>query len=269
MWQVSKYSWVASLLNALLLASFLFLIASCSSAEDKVRIKEVVDGDTVILDTRYENRLRYIGIDAPEMLTIDSPGDPFSLEAKKLNESLVKGKDIRIEFDSERYDDYGRLLGYVFVNDIFVNEKLLREGLAMLFVLKSNTKYLDILKRAQQEAKRKKRGIWGDLSSFRYPKENQRFRIKPASARRFLDRRVVVVGKITEVRENRAVIKLTVESDLDVVIFKNNIDNFTHFGIDPETHYLGSIVQVIGKIKMYRGRPEIIVPHPMYIRKAM
>jgi len=63
-------------------------------------VSEVIDGDTVVLQG-VDSHLRYIGIDTPEIIKNDSPGDPFSREAKELNKDLVVGKRIRVEFDEE------------------------------------------------------------------------------------------------------------------------------------------------------------------------
>ena len=59
------------------------------------------------------------------------------------------------------------------------------------------------------------------------------------------------------------------EDELDIVLFREDWDDFHFFDIRPEDYYIGKPVEVIGKVKMYRGRPNIIVNHPISIRALM
>ena len=253
----------------LLLLILTLLFISDLSGDDVYRVKTVIDGDTVVLEDISSTNVRYLGIDSPEVQSLDGPGDPLSDEARKLNKNLVDGKRIRLEFDNERFDPYGRTLAYVFVDDIFVNERLLRSGLAKALLIKPNEKYAKRLLKAEKEAKDLRRGIWGDLSSLKFPEGNSDFVIKPASATRYIDQRVVVRGKITKFRKSEKVLVLKMEDVLDIVLFPDSLSNFSFFNIIPEDYYLGKPVEVIGKIRMYRGRPNIIISHPMSIRALM
>lgn len=228
-------------------------------------VADVIDGDTVALNGS-DTHIRYLEIDAPEVLHSDSPGDPLAEEAKSLNERLVSGKKIRLEFDREKYDPYGRELAYVFADGVFVNEEIVREGLARAFIIKPNDRYADRILSAEEEAKRERRGIWGDLSSLKPPPDDVNFLIKPSQASRYNGQRVVVRGKITDSRKSSKVIVLKMESNLDITIFPDSWGNFRFFGINPETYYVGRPVEVIGKVRMYKGRPEIVINHPISIR---
>jgi DNA/RNA endonuclease YhcR with UshA esterase domain len=55
---------------------------------------------------------------------------------------------------------------------------------------------------------------------------------------------------------------------LDVVIFPDDLENFTFFGIDPADYYTGKAVEVTGRVKMHRGTPGITIGHPMLIRRT-
>ena len=231
-------------------------------------VDKVIDGDTVIVK-ELDPHVRYLGIDSPEILTDDSPGDPLSEEAKRFNERLVYGKRVKLEFDREKYDPYGRVLAYVFVDGVFVNEELVRNGLARALVIKPNDRYADIIYRAEEEAKRERKGIWGNLSKLRPPPENINFLIKPFKASEHIGHRVVVRGKIVDYRKSKKVLVLNMEGDLDIVIFSDNWDEFEFFGIAPERHYVGKPVEVIGRVTVYRGKPQIIVSHPISIRSLM
>jgi len=74
---------------------------------------------------------------------------------------LVLHKNIRLEFDKERYDKYGRLLAYVYLEDgTFVNAELVKQGYARAMSIKPNTKCAGLFKQLQEEAKRENKGLW-------------------------------------------------------------------------------------------------------------
>ncbi len=126
-------------------------------------IEKVVDGDTIILS---DGRLvRYLGIDTPEIrkkekgIWVDV-SEPYAVEALSLNIKLLRGKKIRLEYDREKKDHYQRDLCYVFADNIFVNEILLKEGLAFPYLTIKNLKYYERLKSAFLEAKSQKKNLF-------------------------------------------------------------------------------------------------------------
>lgn len=247
----------------------ILLFLSCGSTDRKnsYEVLGIIDGDTIIINHPKVDRLRYIGIDAPEVLNNYSPGEPFQLESTNLNKKLVGGKKITVEYDQEKYGPYGRLLGYVFVDGVLVNKEIVRRGLARASFIGVNRKYEDIILKAQQEARKAKQGIWGDPGRFQAPKDNRRFLIKPKDAKRYIDKSVLVRGKVTKlIKKKDKVIVLRVNNLLNITFFKSDFDNFRFFGIDPSNFYLGKYVEVIGRIRMYRGSPQIIVEHPISIK---
>lgn len=251
----------------LLILTLLFL--SDLIGDDVYRVKRVVDGDTVVLEDASSTNVRYLGIDSPEAQSLDGPGDPLSDEARKINKNLVEGKRVRLEFDKERFDHYGRTLAYVFVGDTFVNEEILKSGLARVLIIKPNDRHAERLLNAEKEARDHRRGIWGELSGLKPPEGNNNFIITPSNASRYIDQRVVVRGKITKFRKSDKVLVLKMEEGLDIVVFPDSWRNFSFFNIIPEEYYLGKPVEVIGKVRMYRGRPNIVVSHPMSMRAVM
>jgi micrococcal nuclease len=126
---------------------------------EKAAVQRVVDGDTLLLPDR--TRIRLIGVNAPESVKPDSPVEPFGPEASDFTKHFIAGGDVRLEFDKERLDQYGRTLAYVWVGDKLLNEELLRAGLARW---EKHYHYSDQKKarfrRAEQEARDAKRGIW-------------------------------------------------------------------------------------------------------------
>jgi endonuclease YncB( thermonuclease family) len=129
--------------------------ASTAAADLVVKVRDVIDGDTVILDDG--RRVRYLGINAPEH------GQPYAREATNFNRRLVSGLSVRLEFDRIREDRHGRLLAYVHRDGQLANEQLLAEGLAHVFSMPPNTRYAERFLQAQRKAKAAKKGFWKAL----------------------------------------------------------------------------------------------------------
>ena len=132
-----------------------------ASESEWARVKWINDGDTIILsDSR---RVRYIGINTPEIAHPEKgkAGEPYANQALQHNKRLVYRKQVRLEFDREKHDHYGRLLAYVFLpDDTFVNAELLRVGLGYALPKKPNERHWKILLKAQREAMTAGKGIW-------------------------------------------------------------------------------------------------------------
>ena len=133
------------------------------AVEREYFVKNVIDGDTIELSNGA--RVRYIGIDTPEIRKRDGvrwryAPEPYALEAKDVNSELVGKRKVRLEFDIEKKDKYGRLLAYVYADGEMVNAELLRRGYASLYMFPPNVKHRAFLAAAQEEARRARRGIW-------------------------------------------------------------------------------------------------------------
>lgn len=120
-----------------------------------------VDGDTieVRLDGEAED-VRYIGVDTPETVKPGTPVQCFGPRAHRFNARLVAGRQVRLDFDAERRDVYGRLLAYVHLGRRFVNAELVRRGLARTLEIAPNTSFAGRFKRLQIAAARAGRGLW-------------------------------------------------------------------------------------------------------------
>ncbi len=136
-----------------------FGIVACNSYSPFYHVRWVDDGDTIVLDNGI--RVRYLGINAPEIAHDGHPGEPFGREALRYNIKLVKGKKVRLETDLEKYDRYGRLLAYVFLkNGTFVNLEMVQAGYAYVLFLNPNLRYASSLLNAQRKAMLARRHIW-------------------------------------------------------------------------------------------------------------
>lgn len=122
---------------------------------DRFVVAKVVDGDTVEL--LGGDKLRLLSIDTPES------GEPFHDEATGYLKNVALGKVARIEFANRRRDRYGRLLGYLYIEGIFVNKTILENGLGYLYLFRdtelnrAQTKQLLV---AQRAAIHSQLGIW-------------------------------------------------------------------------------------------------------------
>lgn len=123
------------------------------------RVQYVYDGDTILLQNG--ERIRYLGINAPEMDYENQRHEFLAISAKELNEKFVLGKAVRLEPGIEKRDHYGRLLAFVYTEEgAMVNLLLVEMGLARVLTTPPNTRHRHIFVKAQQRAMDSRRGIW-------------------------------------------------------------------------------------------------------------
>jgi micrococcal nuclease len=130
----------------------------CDAKDREYQVTKVIDGDTILLDTG--ETVRYIGIDCPEMGRKGAAPEFYAREATRYNKNLVLLKRVRLEFDVEKKDHYGRLLAYVYVKNLLVNAELVRLGYARAMVKPPNLAHKDLLIKYQREAMAKEIGLW-------------------------------------------------------------------------------------------------------------
>ncbi len=111
----------------------ILLPAPVSSQSDPavVQVVRVIDGDTIQVCCVFGDRVkvRYIGVDTPETHHPMRGVEPYGMEASEANRKLVDGKTVRLEFDVQQQDKYGRTLAYVYLEDgTFVNAWLVEHG---------------------------------------------------------------------------------------------------------------------------------------------
>jgi len=123
-------------------------------------VKRVIDGDTIELDNGI--KVRYIGIDTPETKHPRKPVQYFGKEASEANKKLVEGKKVRLEYDIQQHDKYGRTLAYVYLTDgTFVNAWLVENGYARVSTYPPNVKYQDKFRELERKAREEQKGLWG------------------------------------------------------------------------------------------------------------
>ncbi len=138
-------------------------------------VEWVIDGDTVdlIIDGQQE-RIRLIGIDAPESVSHETPVQCFGQEASLALKGLLPvGADVRLERDQETRDRFGRLLLYLYRADdnLFVNRWLVENGYADALFFEPNTAYRREFTELRNTARSTPLGLWANCDGPDQPLE--------------------------------------------------------------------------------------------------
>lgn len=127
-------------------------------------VVRVVDGDTIIarLGGGDVERVRLIGMDTPESVKPGVPVQCFALRASAVTKHLLTGRRVKLVQDVEPRDRYGRLLAYVYrePDGLFVNEELVRRGLARAYPFAPNTRFAGPIASLARAARTAGRGLW-------------------------------------------------------------------------------------------------------------
>ncbi len=135
---------------------------NCPKGTEQVKVKKVIDGDTVELE-RGE-KLRYAGINTLELHTESGSPEPFALRAFQKNKELVEGKEVCLRRNLREKDHYGRLLGELyFPNGTSVSSILVKEGLALVCYYEGSGELYQELLPYQREAIKNKVGLFSNL----------------------------------------------------------------------------------------------------------
>lgn len=125
-------------------------------ASEFAKVTRIYDGDTIEIEGG--RKVRYIGIDSTEVYPI---AQCYSAEALVRNKELVSGKTVRMEKDVSETDKYGRLLRYVYVDSVFINDELVKEGFAKAKAYSPDLKNKDKFSESEKTAKAAGLGLWG------------------------------------------------------------------------------------------------------------
>jgi micrococcal nuclease len=143
------------------LAFLLFLLVPIAISQNFYLCTRVIDGDTIIVDIDgKQERVRLIGVDTPETVHPSKPVEYFGKEASEFTKSMVEGKKVRLEFDWQRRDKYGRLLAYTYLEDgTFLNAEIIKQGYGFAYT-RFPFKYLEEFRQYEREARENGRGLW-------------------------------------------------------------------------------------------------------------
>jgi micrococcal nuclease len=143
------------------LTFLLFLLVPIVISQNFYLCTRVIDGDTIIVDMDgKEERVRLIGVDTPETVHPSKPVEYFGKEASEFTKSMVEGKKVRLEYDWQRRDKYGRLLAYIYLEDgTFLNAEIIKQGYGFAYT-RFPFKYLEEFRQYEREARENGRGLW-------------------------------------------------------------------------------------------------------------
>ncbi len=123
-----------------------------------VVVRKVIDGDTI--EVSGGERVRLIGIDTPETVHPSEPVGCYGPAASSFTERMLEGQTVRLGYDVERTDQYGRTLAYVFASGLFFNETLVRRGYAKVATYPPNIRHSKLFAQLEREAREAGRGLW-------------------------------------------------------------------------------------------------------------
>ncbi|MCL5029914.1 MAG: thermonuclease family protein [Bacteroidetes bacterium] len=132
----------------------------------KAKVARVIDGDTFVLSD--SQHVRMLGINTPEIARMGKSAEPFADSAFHFTWSLILGKPVKLTFDENTYDIFGRLLAYVWLTDVtgkdslWIQAELLKAGLCRISHYPKGKRYYDLFYNLRRTAKKQHRGIWSN-----------------------------------------------------------------------------------------------------------
>jgi len=158
-----------------------------------VQVEYIFDGDTFA--TATGERIRLLGINTPEVTHGSEPGQVMGDAATQGLKSLIAGQTVRLAFDKERRDVYGRTLAQVWRRDgAWVNGEMVRRGFAHVYTFTPNLRWTKKLIALERPARNHRLGIWN----------TKRFSVIPASrvSTSYIGQFRVVSGKISRINRH-------------------------------------------------------------------
>jgi endonuclease YncB( thermonuclease family) len=243
------------------LGAFLLVLAAAPAAADcpagevdrRARVEHVVDGDTVVVAGR--ERLRLVGIDAPELGRDGAPSEPFARAARERVVALAgAGARLGLLDDRETRDHHGRLLAHLFLPDgRNLQALLLEEGLAVPLAVPPNLWGADCYRAAAEAARAAGRGLWG------HP------RLRPREAAELdPDHRGVSVvrGRVTRIGRSRHNLWLNLGAGFALRIPRDDLQYFPSGfpdGLrDRRVEALGRVYRRSGQLRMTLRHPSAL-----------
>jgi len=241
-----------------------FATAGCPASAETGTVVGVVDGDTIKVSLEGRVRtVRLLGIDTPEPAREDRVAEPWADRATAFTRTLVEGRTVELETDpkADAEDKYGRALRYVFLPDgRLLNATIVAEGHGQVYT-RFPCSRLAQLRQLERAARESGRGMWNPEGITR---------IAPEDAASSIGAIVTVCGLVASTRHaERSAGSPTFlnlgrphpDQPLAVVIWGTVRNEFEK----PEARYADRRVCVTGRIRDYRGKPEIVVSDPSEI----
>lgn len=234
----------------LLLAQLLSASIADTVTGDLFRVKNVIDGDTLVLQNG--DHVRFIGINTPELGHGKFKDQPLASQARLFVKGKIEGHDIQLLDEQPKRDKYDRRLAHVISSggeDIQL--ALLQNGLAFAVAVSDDLAYLDKYLAAEQRAKAVQKGVWGN--DF----------YAPVSAKAVVDYRQRgykrVFGVVERVSRSKKYQTLHLQGDFRILI---NHDNWAQYFPGNTQAYAGKRIQARGWVFKSYGTTGMKVYHP-------
>ena len=216
-------------------------------------VKTVYDGDTVVLEDG--RKIRLLGINTPEVQHKDKTADAGGEDAKAWLINKLQHARVRLEFDRDKTDKYGRTLAHLFSEKKeHINLSLVKAGLATISIYPPNLRYVNELVAAENKAEQDKLGIWRRVEYAAIPVSNLTEAGHPGWSR--------LVGKVVTIRNTRKSIYLVFSS-----LFEARIERKWQSLFPDVNGYLGKTIEVRGWLSSNRNHFSLLIRHPGAIRQ--
>jgi micrococcal nuclease len=216
-------------------------------------VKIVYDGDTVELEDG--RKVRLLGINTPEIQHKDKMAEAGGEDAKAWLINKLQHTRVRLEFDVEKIDKYGRTLAYLFSEKKeHINLSLVKAGLATISIYPPNLLYVNELIAAENKAEQERLGIWQRPEYAAIPVSNLTDAGHQGWSR--------LVGKVITIRNTSKSIYLVFSSQFEARIERQWLSLF------PDVNdYLGQTVEVRGWLSKNKKQFSLLIRHPSAIRQ--
>jgi micrococcal nuclease len=217
-------------------------------------VKKVFDGDTLELEDG--RKIRLLGINTPEVQHREKLADAGGEEARIWLQNKLQHKKVRLEFDFEKTDKYGRTLAHLFnENKEHINLSLVRKGLASISIYPPNLLYVNELLAAENKAEQELSGIW----------QRPEYAVVPVAG--IAERRHTgwsrVTGKVDTIRNTPKSVYLVFSSQFEARIERKWLSLF------PDVNcYLGKTIELRGWINKHKDQYSIFIRHPSAIKQS-
>lgn len=209
--------------------------ANCPAAhiDEVAKVAHIYDGDTLRLDDG--RRVRVLGINAPETASKNRTAEPLAQAGLNATQAFFRAdKQVRLSYDQQRHDRYGRLLAHVYnTKGQSLAASLLRDGLAFHIMVPPNASAAECLQAREWQARRAGRGIWQE----RY------WRARPAAELKLRDTGFLrIQGRVVKVTEGK---DIWLELDGPLVLKIATQDKYLFTG-KPWRNWRGKQIEVNG-----------------------
>jgi micrococcal nuclease len=231
-----------------------FVVFGANCAPDHIgqyaKVTKIYDGDTLRLNDG--RKLRFIGINTPELAYDDKPDEPLAQEARhRLTQLIPPGSQIGLVYGKQRKDRHQRTLAHVFTHDgLNVSSALVKEGLAFAIVVPPNDRYVECYFGVEQQARKQGKGIWS--TPYYTPADSHTL---ADSTRGFK----LVTGRITGIGQGKKNIWLDMGNNFSLKLARRNQHYFNEVPVD---QLINKQVNVRGWVSYYNSKLRMSFNHP-------